>query len=127
VALATLAIIATAGLLGTATVRRRRRRLAAGEMADSQVREFVGALSRLGWEIPRQATLFALERRFAAAGRTAIADYAEALRRHRYGAGHPAPPGPEARRRLREAVAARGGLRRKLRALRAIPPGGPAR
>ena len=85
------------------------------------------ALDRLGWTVDRPATLFRIERHFKGAGRPVIAGYAEALRRHRYGASVAPRPGARERRRLRATLAAGGGLRRRLRAMRAVPPEAPAR
>ena len=104
---------------------RRRRALASGRLADAQLKEFHRALARLGWSVPDAPTLLGLERRFANAGRPAVAGYAAGLRAHRYAPDAPAPPGPTARRALRRALSKQGGLRRRLRALLAIPPGGP--
>ncbi len=87
--------------------------------------EFRRALGRLGWKLPTETTLLGIERRFRSAGRPAVAGYAAGLRAHRYAPGSPPPPGPGARRALRGALSAGGGLRRRLRALAAIPPGGP--
>jgi hypothetical protein len=75
--------------------------------------------------VPPAPTLLGLERRFRGAGRAAVAGYAAGLRAHRYAPEAPAPPGPTERRALRRALRGSGGLRRRLRALLAIPPGGP--
>jgi transglutaminase-like putative cysteine protease len=125
----TIAALALAGLIATALAAaavawRRRRRLLAGDL-DAQLAELGSALDRLGWRVGPRTTLTAIERRSTGVARAAIRDYAAALRSARYGPGHPPPPGPAGRRALRRALAA-GGLRARLRALLAIPPGGPA-
>jgi transglutaminase-like putative cysteine protease len=125
VALVLLAIGAVAAAAAGLAYRRRRHRLVAGESVDAQLDELRGALGRLGWKLPGETTLFAIERRFGDAGRPAVAGYAAGLRAHRFAPGSPPPPGPGARRALRRALADGGGLRRRLRALVALPPGGP--
>lgn len=105
---------------------RRRRRLSSPGTAELQARELVSALRRLGWTLPAGVTLHALEARFESAGRTAIARYARALGRYRFEPGPARLPGAAERRALRRALAKGGGPRRRWRALRAIPPGGPA-
>jgi transglutaminase-like putative cysteine protease len=124
-----LAILGIGGVAGVgvgAMAARRRAALRRGELADAQLTEFVSALRTLGWELPRRLTLRQLERRFEVGRRPPISRYAAALGRHRYaGAGEPAP-GPTARRALRRDLAEGGGLGRRLRALLAIPPGGPS-
>lgn len=105
---------------------RRRHRLASGAIADAQISELRAALARLGWRLDPGTTLLAIERRFTGARRTAVRRYAASLREHRYGPDPPPPPGPGERRALRRALSVRG-LRGRLRALIAIPPGGPAR
>jgi transglutaminase-like putative cysteine protease len=123
-----LALLGTAALAATAAgivFMRRRRTLLSGEAVDAQLDEFRRALTRLGWSVPPAPTLLGLEQRFHGAGRTAVAGYAAGLRAHRYAPEAPAPPGPAARRALRRALRGSGGLRRRLRALLAIPPGGP--
>jgi hypothetical protein len=120
--------VAAVGALGLGTVSaHRRRRLVAGEAAEDQLREFGRAIERLGWRVNPGSTLLAIERRFTGVGRRGVSRYAAALRESRFGAGSSPPPGPRERRALRSALAARGGPRRWIRALLAIPPGGPAR
>jgi hypothetical protein len=104
---------------------RRRARLRGRGAPELQARELTDALDRMGWHLPPGVTLRAIEHRFAEAGRRPIASYARALGRYRYEAGPSRPPGPDARRALRRALG-RGGLGRRWRALRAVPPGGPA-
>jgi transglutaminase-like putative cysteine protease len=120
-----LAAVAVAvGAIGAVVAGRRRRRLARGELVDAQLAELRGALERLGWSLPRDLTLLALEQRFRSAGRRPVAAYAAGLRRHRYAGSTSPPPGPAERRALRRALGS-GGLGRRLRGLLAIPPGGP--
>ena len=123
-----LALLGGAAIVAAAAAiafTRRRRALASGRRADAQLEEFHRALARLDSSVPDAPTLLGLERRFANAGRPAVAGYAAGLRAHRYAPDAPAPPGPTARRALRRALSKQGGLRRRLRALLAIPPGGP--
>ena len=105
---------------------RRRRVLGRGACVDAQLAELRSALERLGWHVPRETTLLALEQRFAAAGRSAVVNYTEGLRLHRFAAAPTPPPGASSRRALREALS-RGGPLRRLRGFIAIPPGGPGR
>jgi hypothetical protein len=118
--------LAGAGLVvALVVINRRRRALAAGELADEQVSELRRALERLGWKVERNVTLLTLERRFSAAGRAPLRSYLRMLREHRYAAEPAPPPGPAERRALRASISS-GGLRRRLRGLLAIPPGGPS-
>jgi transglutaminase-like putative cysteine protease len=103
---------------------RARRALSADRVAQAQVDELSRALTRLGWAVPGGTTLLALERRLGRVAGPASARYAAALRAHRYDPACPRPPGTRARRELRRELGS-GGLRRRLRALLAIPPGGP--
>ena len=116
IGLALLGVGAIAAAVAAIVFTRRRRALASGRLADAQVEEFHRALARLGWSVPDAPTLLGLERRFANAGRPAVAGYAAGLRAHRYAPDAPAPPGPTARRALRRALSKQGGLRRRLRA-----------
>ena len=125
IALGLLGLAAILSAVAAVIFGRRRRALAEGRVVEAQLGELQRALVRLGWDLPREPTLLGLERRFAGVGRPAVAGYAAGLRAHRYAPDAPAPPGPAARRALRGALAAGGGLRRRLRALIAIPPGGP--
>jgi hypothetical protein len=114
------------GALGVGIVSAgRRRRLESGAAAEDQLDEVVDALERFGWRIEPGTTLLALERRFTGVGRRGLARYLAALRRSRFEPQGASPPGSRERRALREAIAAGGGLRRRWRALLAIPPGGP--
>ena len=80
---------------------------------------------RLGWTLPRQATLLTIERRLAGGRAAAAAAYARALRDHRYASAAVTPPGPAERRALRQSLSASRGLAARLRGYRVIPPGGP--
>jgi len=105
----------------------RRRRLRELGCAEEQTRELLAAVGRLGWPVGRGSTLLSIERRFEElARRRAIAAYARALGACRYAPRGGVPPGVAERRRLRRALGSGGGWRRRLRALRAVPPGGPA-
>lgn len=124
VGLVSLAIAALAGAAALVVFWRRRRVLESGAAAPAQLDELRQALDRLGARLSPNPTLLAIERRYGRTGRAAIADYAKALRAHRYAPGTPGPPGAAARRALRRALSS-SGLGGWLRALAAIPPGGP--
>jgi hypothetical protein len=70
-------------------------------------------------------TLLALERRLGRFAGPASASYAAGLRAHRYDPRAPRAPGVGDRRALRRELSAGTGLAGRLRALIAIPPGGP--
>ena len=123
IVLAALAAGVALGALALVAIRRRRRELEAGSLAERQLTELHGALARLGWRLPGATTLADLERRFRA-DRPDVARYAAALRAHRFAPDPPRAPGSAARRALRRALSS-GGLRRRLRGWLAIPPGGP--
>ena len=125
VGLVLLATIVVGGAAWAAVAWRRRAALARGERVDEQVDELAGALRRVGWELKPGATLMAIERRAEGHSRTPVREYAARLRRHRYGPAATAPPGPRERRALRKALAG-DGIASRIRALLAIPPGGPA-
>jgi transglutaminase-like putative cysteine protease len=123
------ALLLALGALGAGVVllfraSRARRSLAPDRIAELQVAELRQALTRLGWALPGGVTLLGLERRLRRAAGPASADYAARLRAHRYDAAPPRPPGLRARRALRRELGS-GGLRQRLRAVLAIPPGGP--
>jgi transglutaminase-like putative cysteine protease len=120
--------IALAALLGALAVGlriRRSRALDSDGLTTAATAELRRALDRLGWDVAPTATLLTLERRLADGAGPAAAAYARALRGSRYDAGGAAPPGPEERRALRRDLATRGGPLGRLRALLALPPGGP--
>jgi protein-glutamine gamma-glutamyltransferase len=122
---ALLAAAAAGAILVTGLrASRARRGLAPERVAEAQVAELSRALASLGWVIPAGTTLLALERRLGRAAGPASARYAARLRAHRYDPASPRPPGMRARRELRRELGT-GGLRVRLRALIAIPPGGP--
>jgi hypothetical protein len=106
---------------------RRRRPTTPDEAAEAQLRELEAALRRLGWRLPGGATLSGIERRLARIAGPVAAGYAARLRAHRYEARAPEPPDRAARRALRAALASAAGRNWRLRALMAIPPGGPFR
>ena len=118
-------MIVVGGAVWTAVAWRRRAALARGERVDEQVDELAAALRRVGWELKPGATLMAIEHRAEGHSRKPVREYAARLRRHRYGPTATAPPGPRERRALRKALAG-DGIAGRVRALLAIPPGGPA-
>ncbi|MET0750524.1 MAG: transglutaminase family protein, partial [Solirubrobacterales bacterium] len=125
VGLVLLTMIVVGGAVWTALAWRRRAALARGERVDEQVDELAAALRRVGWELKPGATLMAIEHRAEGHSRKPVREYAARLRRHRYGPTATAPPGPRERRALRKALAG-DGIAGRVRALLAIPPGGPA-
>jgi protein-glutamine gamma-glutamyltransferase len=120
-------VLALALAAAAALVLRARgdRRSYGGRAADRAAAELARALERLGLAAGGSTTLLALERRLGRLAGPPGAAYARRLRDHRYAGGSPEPPGPADRRALRRALASRGGLRWRLRCLRALPPGGP--
>jgi hypothetical protein len=94
------------------------------DAAEARVRELARALPRLGVPVGPGATLTRVERELREAAKPAAARYAARLRAHRFSAAGTAVPSPAARRALRRDLGGRG-LRGRLRALWAIPPGGP--
>jgi transglutaminase-like putative cysteine protease len=122
-----LPALALAGGAGAyaALALRRRRRLGPERLAEAQIAELRDALAPLDWEVPPATTLRTLEQRLQRRAAPAAAAYAGALRAHRYDPRAPAAPGAAARRAARRDLGARGGTRRRLRALLAMPPGGP--
>jgi hypothetical protein len=124
--LALLVVVLALGLAASIAVRvRAARGLSPEELAEAQLAELRRALARLDWEVPVATTLLALERRLGRFAGPASASYAAGLRAHRYDPRAPAAPGAAARRAARRDLGARGGIRRRLRALLAMPPGGP--
>jgi transglutaminase-like putative cysteine protease len=124
-----LLLIAAAGLAAGVVLSLRglrdRRSLPPERIAELQLAELRRALVRLGWFVPGGVTLLALERRLGRAAGPASAGYAAGLRAHRYDPAAPRPPALRDRRALRRELGSAGGLGRRLRALLAIPPGGP--
>jgi transglutaminase-like putative cysteine protease len=123
-ALLLLAALAAVAVTTVARVRARRG-LTPEQLAEAQLAELRRALARLDWEVPAATTLLGLERRLGRAAGPAAARYAAALRAHRYDPRAPRAPGWAERRALRRELSARSGLGGRLRALLAIPPGGP--
>ena len=99
------------------------RSLGPREAAEARVRELERALPRLGLPLGPGATLTTVERTLRESAKPAAARYAARLRAHRFSAGGAELPA-RARRALRRDLGG-GGLRRRLRAWRALPPGGP--
>jgi transglutaminase-like putative cysteine protease len=121
-----LVVAAAAALAVTVALRvRARRGLTPEQLADAQLAELRRALARLDWEVPAATTLLGLERRLGRAAGPAAARYAAGLRAHRYDPRAPIAPGWAERRALRRELSSRSGLAGRLRALWAIPPGGP--
>ncbi len=118
-------LVALLGALAVALRVRRSRALDRDGLTTAATAELRRALERLGWDVAPTATLLVLERRLAAGAGPAAAAYARALRGSRFDAEGADPPGPEARRALRRDLAHRGGPLGRLRALLALPPGGP--
>ncbi len=104
---------------------RARRGRAECDMGEAQLAELRSALVRLGFALPASTTLLALERRLARSVGPVSARYVAALRAHRYDPAAPDAPRLSERRALRRELTARGGLRGRLRGMRAIPPAGP--
>ena len=117
--------LAAAGTLAVLLTRRRRRAAPPERVAEALLRELEPALKRLGWRVPGGSTLLALERRLSRVAGPAPARYLARLRAYRYGNGAGDLPDWSERRAFRRALGGRGGLRTRLRALIAIPPGGP--
>jgi hypothetical protein len=103
----------------------RSRALPANAMVEAQLKELSSALARLRSWKPGGVTLMSLEHRLARFVGPRSAAYAAKLRAARYSAGPEARPSAAERRSLRRELGAGRGLRRRLRALVAIPPGGP--
>jgi len=121
-----LAVFALLGV-GGAVGYRRRRRLVSPEGAGPQLRELMQALPLTGRAAPPGTTLLALERRLEGSLGLDAASYAAGLRENRYRSGTPRRPGPAQRSAFRRALAQGSGPLGWMRALRAIPPGGPRR
>lgn len=121
--LAVLAVLGVGGAVGY----RRRRRLVAPEGAGPQLRELMRALPRTSRATPPGTTLLGVERRLEDRLGPEAAAYASGLRENRYRSGNPRRPGPAERSAFRRALAHGSGPLGWLRAIRAIPPGGPRR
>jgi transglutaminase-like putative cysteine protease len=120
------ALLALAG--GAVAVRSVRfRGLEAGAALAAQLAEIERALPKLGWRVPPGATLQQMEGRLRTTSRPAAARYLATLRRNRFAKPAPEPASAGERRATRRELAssragAGGG---RLRALLALPPGGP--
>jgi len=84
------------------------------------------ALPRLGQQVPPGATLRAMERRLARASKPRTATYLAGLRAGRYAAATTSGPSLAERAAMRSELRSRSGVRGRLVALLALPPGGPA-
>ena len=104
---------------------RRFRSLPPGSAAEEQLRELGAALGRLGVPLPPGGTLLALEHELRMRWRPKTADYAARLRAGRFERDPSAAPTMRERRRIRAELGAPDGVLGRLRALLAIPPGGP--
>jgi protein-glutamine gamma-glutamyltransferase len=101
------------------------RRLDPDRLADSELRELAGILSRLGRPLGPGSTLLRAEDRLAELAGPPAAAYAARLRERRYRRPELPPPTLAERRSLRRALLGANGPRALLRVLRAMPPGGP--
>jgi protein-glutamine gamma-glutamyltransferase len=121
-----LVLLVAAGVAVSVAARvRALRRLSPEQVADAQLAELRRALERLDWEVPAATTLVGLERRLGRFAGPDSASYAAALRAHRYDPRAPSAPAVRDRRALRRELSAGTGVSGRLRALLAIPPGGP--
>ncbi len=100
------------------------RSLERSDAAEARVRELERALPRLGVSLRPGATLTTVERELRESAKPDAARYAARLRSNRFAAAGTGLPGAAARRAMRRDLGGRG-LRARLRALIAIPPGGP--
>jgi len=120
-----LAALALAVAVVFAIRVRRRNALDREQLAAAEIAELRRALDRLGWEVSPATTLLALERRLAATAGARAAAYARALRACRFDPHRGDPPSPAERRALRRALGGAAGPLGPLRAVIALPPGGP--
>ncbi len=122
--------VATAALMALAAYgyrRRRRSRLLPDDLVAAELGELERALERLGEPLPPGATLLQAEAELERLAGAEGAAYTAKLREWRYRDPNPPPPGPPERRALRRALLRAAGRRSAIRALLAIPPGGPTR
>ena len=111
----------------TAVRRYRYNRLSPAARADAHLRELPAALARLGWPLAPAETLLALERRLYSYRKDATFRFVAKLRAGRFSPTADDIPTLADRRAMRDDLAGGGGLRARLRALLALPPGGPTR
>jgi hypothetical protein len=100
-------------------------RLSPAERADAHLRELPTALARLGWPLAPAETLLALERRLYGYRKDAAVRFVAKLRAGRFSPTADDIPTLADRRAMRDDLAGGDGLRSRLRALLALPPGGP--
>ena len=120
------AVLAAALAASWAMRSRRARALAPDELAEALSRELSRGLARLRRRPPPGETLLSIERGMRTLSGEPVAAYAASLRRTRYAPAAPPAPGAGERRRVRRAVGAGHGVRGRIRALAAFPPGGPS-
>jgi protein-glutamine gamma-glutamyltransferase len=122
-----LAAVVIGGAAAAFAMRRARRHheLSPGARSEALLGELPKALTRLGWTLPAGTTLLSLEPRLRRMAGSASARYAAELRKSRYDPASPEPPDLAERRALRRELGAPRGLRGRLLALIALPPGGP--
>jgi transglutaminase-like putative cysteine protease len=126
-ALAGLVLLAAAGGLLSLSRARKHMAMSDHERSEALLTELRDALVKVGWRVPEGATLLSLEPRLRRMAGTASARYAAALRANRYDPSAPDPPDLAQRRALRRELGRPRGLRGRLKALIALPPGGPRR
>ena len=123
-----LAVLALIGAVGAGLLVGRRlrslRRLDGRAGDEARLRELERALPRVGLAPGPGTTLLGMERLLGEVAGPASARYAARLRAHRFASTSAGLPDAAARRALRRELGGRG-LRGRLRALRALPPGGP--
>ncbi len=105
----------------------RHRRLSPADAERRELAELRAVLRSTGWSRRESTTLLVAEGRLRAGHLGAAANYVRRFRECRYGADDVATPSPAERRSARRELAASGGLRRRLRMLVLMPPGGPRR
>ena len=102
-------------------------RLAPAERADAHLRELPTALARLGWPLAPAETLLALERRLYGYRKDAAVRLVAKLRAGRFSPTADDVPTLADRRAMRDDLGGGDGPRARIRALLALPPGGPTR
>jgi protein-glutamine gamma-glutamyltransferase len=119
---AALLVLVLAGAWWWLLGARRLRRALAGD-ASGAVAELRAALGRIGYAGFEGKTLTALEHDLEHSRRVLARRYLSVLRELRYGRERSPRPRLRERRELRRALGDGGGMRRRLRALLALPPG----